>query len=397
MNQLSVAFLAGIIGLVFGFTGCASPSEEKTETPLAFEFDRALGECTRAIDFITLSNQRTDEAEKRRCCLAALEVPLDASPPGVRAESLTSRGRAKAALDDMDGAEADYRAALAIVPEQPEANFRLALLLDASRDKPEEALPLYLNALLNGVDPTYVPGLHYYVGVIHLRSGRYEEAIESLSESLRMSEGARPSDLALARACRAAAYERIDQHARALADIQAASVAMPEDELIRKGLAGYAYSAGDASELERGVKLFEGSPADLKIIEADLERRGKARLVPRLRHAALVCGRPGKPHSLHVGFSGGTGVTITSDQEDGRTSFKVVGQRLGAEGLSSLKGYMGLTGDGTRNGVSTRIELWGTVDHETGKFTGACRFTSYTGTGATAGEPFKVVGEIQAQ
>jgi hypothetical protein len=94
MSPFPVAVLAGTLGLVFGFTGCTSPNTKTKKTPQADEFERALEGCTRAIDFITLSNERTDEAEKRRCCRAALEVPLDASPPKARAESLTSRGRA---------------------------------------------------------------------------------------------------------------------------------------------------------------------------------------------------------------------------------------------------------------------------------------------------------------
>ncbi len=94
-----------------------------------------------------------------------------------------SRGIAHERNDDMDSAEADFRAALALNPEQPQVLNYLGYSLVEEQRNLEEALDMIERAVKASPDSGYIVDS---LGWVYYRLGRYEEAVPEMEKAVEL-------------------------------------------------------------------------------------------------------------------------------------------------------------------------------------------------------------------
>jgi tetratricopeptide (TPR) repeat protein len=132
-------------------------------------------------------------AEQRRYgdCIALMTraITAVAEPAKEHWHTFNARGICSHQVKRLAEAEADYRKALSLDPDQPEAINNLAYVLLESGGDLEEALRLAVRANAHGPDNAgYVDTL----GAIYLRLGRVAQAVEMLERAEKLSKAAFP-------------------------------------------------------------------------------------------------------------------------------------------------------------------------------------------------------------
>jgi tetratricopeptide (TPR) repeat protein len=94
-----------------------------------------------------------------------------------------SRGIAHERNDDMDSAEADFRAALAINPEQPQVLNYLGYSLVEEQRNMDEALDMIERAVKASPDSGYIVDS---LGWVYYRLGRYDDAVPEMEKAVEL-------------------------------------------------------------------------------------------------------------------------------------------------------------------------------------------------------------------
>ena len=117
--------------------------------------------------------------------IAAYTRALDLTPDDdTRAWFLHfSRGISESRLDDSIAAEADFRAALAINPDQPQVLNYLGYSLVEEQRKLDEALDMIERAVAASPDSGYIVDS---LGWVYYRLGRYDEAVEQMERAVEL-------------------------------------------------------------------------------------------------------------------------------------------------------------------------------------------------------------------
>jgi len=117
--------------------------------------------------------------------IAAYERALELTPPEEEARWILfyARGIAHERSDNMDGAEADFRAALAIRPEQPQVLNYLGYSLVEEQRNLDEALGMIELAVEKSPQSGYIVDS---LGWVLYRLGRYEEAVVQMEKAVQL-------------------------------------------------------------------------------------------------------------------------------------------------------------------------------------------------------------------
>lgn len=117
--------------------------------------------------------------------ITAYDTALDLTGEDTRARWLLyySRGIAHERNDDMDSAETDFRAALALNPEQPQVLNYLGYSLVEEQRNMEEALDMIERAVKGQPDSGYIVDS---LGWVYYRMGRYQEAVPQMEKAVEL-------------------------------------------------------------------------------------------------------------------------------------------------------------------------------------------------------------------